>query len=74
MKYKIGDMLKYTFNGSWKTNEKKGDLYCIVCGKGLVRGELIVWWVNSADSDGKSFMQSVNVNDGVYGTFKKVSQ
>ena len=74
MKYKIGDMLKYTLNGSWKMNERMSDLYCIVCEKALVRGELIVWWVNSADSDGKSFMQSVNVNDGVYGTFKKVSQ
>jgi hypothetical protein len=66
MKYKIGDMLKFTPNPSWKTS----DLYCIVCGKGA-KNEVFVWWLTSAD--GKSFMQSVDVSTSVYGVFRKVS-
>jgi hypothetical protein len=66
-KFEVGDMLKFTPNASWQTN----DIYCIVCGKGITKNELIVWWITS--SDGKSFMQSIDVESGVYGIFRKVA-
>ena len=66
MKYQIGDMLKFTPNASWNAK----DIYCIVCDKGG-KDELIVWWLTS--SDDSSFMQSINVESGVYGVYRKVS-